>query len=132
MKTGNVLAKIKHDDTRNGDALFDMRVDTITDGMIPYYTKTLKKLPYENAKAIVNFVMALNTEINPSKNYRKTIVDLLCRLSKYDGKNFNDMTRQDILDFLDSYRKPDASDAPMEKKSMNSPDEIRTFEKGKP
>jgi hypothetical protein len=49
--------------------------------------------------------MALNTEINPSKNYRKSIVAVLCRLSKYNGKNFNDVTRQDILDFLDSYRK---------------------------
>ena len=110
MKTGNALAKSKNYDTQNQDALFDMRVDTITEGMIPYYTKTLKKLPYANAQAIVNFVMALNTEINPSKNYRKSIVAVLCRLSKHNGKNYNDMTRQDILDFLDSFRKPEASD----------------------
>jgi integrase len=110
MRTRNVLTKSKHDDTQNLDALFDMRVDIITEGMIPYYTKTLKKLPYENAQTIVNFLMALNTEINPSKNYRKSIVAVLCRLSKYNGKNYNDMTRQDILDFLDSYRKPEASD----------------------
>jgi septum formation topological specificity factor MinE len=63
MRTKNVLAKSKHDDTQNLDALFDMRVDIITEGMIPYYTKTLKKLPYANAQSIVNFVMALNTEI---------------------------------------------------------------------
>jgi hypothetical protein len=110
MRTGNVLAKSKSDGTQNQDALFDMRVDIITEGMIPYFAKTLKKLPYENAQTIVNFVMALNTEINPSKNYRTSIVDVLCRLSKHNRKNFNDMTRQDILDFLDSYRKPEASD----------------------
>jgi hypothetical protein len=110
MKTRNVLAKSKHDDTQNLDAVFDMRVDTVTEGMIPYYTKTLKKLPYENAQAIVNFVMALNTEINPSKNYRTSIVNVLCRLSNYKEKNFSDITRQDILEFLDSYRKPEASD----------------------
>jgi integrase/recombinase XerD len=110
MKSRNVSAKGKHDDIQNLDALFDMRVDTVTEGMIPYFTKTLKKLPYENAQTIVNFVMALNTEINPSKNYRTSIVNVLCRLSKYKGKNFNDKTRQDILDFLDSYRKPEASD----------------------
>jgi hypothetical protein len=110
MKSRNVSAKGKHDDIQNLDALFDMRVDTVTEGMIPYFTKTLKKLPYENAQTIVNFVMALNTEINPSKNYRTSIVNVLCHLSKYKGKNFNDMTRQDILDFLDSYRKPEASD----------------------
>jgi integrase/recombinase XerD len=110
MKTGNALAKSKNYDTQNQDALFDMRVDTITEGMIPYYTKTLKKLPYANAQAIVDFVMTLNTEINPSKNYRKSIIAVLCRLSKYNGKNYNDMTRQDILDFLDSFRKSEASD----------------------
>jgi hypothetical protein len=92
MKTGNALAKSKSYDTQNQDALFDMRVDTITEGMIPYYTKTLKKLPYANAQAIVNFVMALNTEINPSTNYRKSIVAVLCRLSKHNRKNYNDMT----------------------------------------
>jgi hypothetical protein len=41
--------------------------------MIPYFAKTLKKLPYVNAQAIVNFVMALNTEINPSRNYRTVV-----------------------------------------------------------
>ena len=45
-----------------------MRVDTITEGMIPYFAKTLKELQYENAQTIVNFVMALNTEINPSNS----------------------------------------------------------------
>jgi hypothetical protein len=78
--------------------------------MIPYFAKTLKKLPYENAQTIVNFVMALNTEINPSKNYRSAIVNVLCHLSKHKEKNFSEMTRQDILDFLDSYRKPEVSD----------------------
>jgi integrase len=110
MRTRNVLAKSKHDDTQNLDALFDIRVDNITEGMIPYFTKTIKKLPYANAQSIVNFVMSLNTEINPSKNYRASIVYVLCCLSKHSGKNFTDMTRQDILDFLDSYRKPEASD----------------------
>jgi integrase/recombinase XerD len=110
MRTRNVLTKSKHDDNQNSNALFDMRVDTITEGIIPYYAKTLRNLSYENAQTIVNFVMALNSEINPSKNYRKSIVDVFCRLSKHSGKNFNDMTRQDIIDFLDSYRKPEASD----------------------
>jgi hypothetical protein len=105
MKTRSIIAKTNHQ-----DALFDIRVDTVTEGMIPYFAKTLKKLPYENAQTIVNFVMALNTEINRSKNYRTSIVDVLCRLSKYNGKNFSDMTRQDILDFMDSYRKPEAPD----------------------
>jgi hypothetical protein len=89
MKTRNVWAKNKQQEYQNQDAIFDMRVDTITEGMIPYFAKTLKKLPYANAQAIVNFVMALNTEINPSRNYRTAIVNVLCRLSKHKEKNFN-------------------------------------------
>jgi hypothetical protein len=36
MKTRNALAKNKHDATQNQDALFDMRVDTITEGSLLY------------------------------------------------------------------------------------------------
>jgi hypothetical protein len=78
MKTRHALTKINQQENQNQDALFDMRVDTITEGMIPYFTKTIKKLSYENAQTIVSFVMALNTEINPSKNYRMAIVNVLC------------------------------------------------------
>ena len=63
MKTRNVWAKNKQQEYQNQDALFNMRVDTITEGMIPYFARTIKKLPYENAQIIVNFVMALNTEM---------------------------------------------------------------------
>lgn len=107
MKTRNVLKS-----KQNDDALFDMKVNNVTERMIPYFAKTLKELPYENSLTIVNFVMSLNTEINPSTNYRTTIIDVLCKLSKFHNneKNFKDMKRQDVLDFLDSYRKPEASD----------------------
>ena len=44
MKSRNVLAKCKHDDTQNQDALFDMRVDTITEGIILYFTGPQKAI----------------------------------------------------------------------------------------
>lgn len=80
--------------------------------MLPCYAKTLKELPYENALTIVNFVTALNTEINPSSSYRRDIINVLCRLSKFfdNEKKFENMTRQNILEFLDSYRKPESAD----------------------
>jgi hypothetical protein len=82
--------------------------------MIPYFAKTLKGLPYENSLTIINFVMSLNTEINPSTNYRTTIIDVLCKLSKFHAyaneRNLKNFNRQDVINFLDNYRKPEASD----------------------
>ena len=37
---------------QNRDAPFDMKVETITEGMIPYFVNIL---PYENAHTIVKF-----------------------------------------------------------------------------
>lgn len=98
LKTSNVLRT-----EQNNDALFDVKVNNVTEGMIPYFVKTLKGLPYEHSLTIVNFVMSLNTEINPSTNYRTTIIDVLCKLSKFhtnaEERNFKNLNRQDVVDF---------------------------------
>jgi hypothetical protein len=71
--------------------------------MIPYFAKTLKGLPYENSLTIINFVMSLNTEINPSTNYRTTIIDALCKLSKFHAyaneRNLKNLTGKTLLIF---------------------------------
>jgi integrase/recombinase XerD len=110
LKTSNIIRTKQNND----DALFDIKVNNVTEGMIPYFVKTLKGLPYENSLMIANFVMSLNTEINPSTNYRTTIIDTLCKLSKFhtdvNERSFQNFNRQDLVNFLDSYRKPEASD----------------------
>jgi len=45
MKTRNVITRSNQQDNQN--ALFDMRVNTITEGLHSYVAKTLKQLPYE-------------------------------------------------------------------------------------
>jgi hypothetical protein len=57
--------KVLRTEQNNDDALFYIRVNNVTEGMIPYFAKTLKGLPYENSLTIINFVMSLNTEITP-------------------------------------------------------------------
>jgi hypothetical protein len=79
LRTENILRT----EQNNDDALFDIKVNNVTEGMIPYFAKTLKELPYENALTIINFIMSLNTEINPSTNYRTTIIDVLCKLTRF-------------------------------------------------
>ena len=60
----------------------------------------------------------MKTEINPSNEYRKTTIQVLIQFLKFlpksDQKSFNLATREDILAFLDSLRKPESLD-PMHK-----------------
>jgi hypothetical protein len=52
--------------------------------------------------------MALKTEINLSTHYRRDIIDLLTKFGlRY---NFKDTTRDDVINFLDSFRKAEAVD----------------------
>lgn len=64
MEAQNILGNI------NESALFEIKVQNVTEGMLPCHAKTLKSLPYDNALSVVNLIMSLNTEINPSSNYR--------------------------------------------------------------
>lgn len=53
----------------------------------------------------------MRTEINPSVNYRRDSIKLLCKFSKYyNNDSFRYMSRENVLRFLDSFRKPDATD----------------------
>src|SRR4029453_7889998 len=51
------------------------------------------------------------TEVNLSDHYRKDLIKLLSRFSKYnDNTPFKDLTRANILGFLDSLRKTETKD----------------------
>jgi hypothetical protein len=54
----------------------------------------------------------LKSEINPSIHYRKDTIMLLCNISTFfkNDKLFKEITRDDFLSFLDSYRKTETAD----------------------
>lgn len=53
----------------------------------------------------------MRVEINLSDPYRRDMIDVLTNLSKYHNhKDFKDLTREDILSFLDSFRKSEVVD----------------------
>ena len=54
----------------------------------------------------------MKSEINPSDHYRNDVIILLCNLSTFfkNAKLFKEITREDFLSFLDSYRKPESID----------------------
>jgi hypothetical protein len=66
----------------------------------------------ENALTIAEYIMTLMTEINLSDHYREDLITVLSKLSSHPGNNksFKLMTRQDIIAFLNRFRKNDASD----------------------
>jgi hypothetical protein len=70
------------------------------------------KIPLkENTLTLASYIISLKSEINPSYNYRIGIIETISRLSIYSGGIlFKDMTKEQILDFLDNLRKPEASD----------------------
>jgi integrase len=54
---------------------------------------------------------AIRFEINPSDQYRKSIIETLSVFTKFtDNKSFKYITKGDILSFLESFRKTDAAD----------------------
>ena len=54
---------------------------------------------------------AIRFEINPSDQYRRSIIETLSVFAKFtDNKSFKDVTKDHIVSFLESYRKTDAAD----------------------
>jgi integrase/recombinase XerD len=60
---------------------------------------------------IADYISAVGTEVNPSDHYRRDLIQTLSLLSRHTGnKRFKQMTRSDIILFLENYRKTDAAD----------------------
>jgi hypothetical protein len=66
----------------------------------------------ENALTICDYVIAMKREVNPRLNYKRNTIQILSGLSRAVRirKKFIDMTRDDILCYLDNCRKPDNED----------------------
>ena len=76
-----------------------------------YCIDILKKQSNQNALTIADYLLALNTEINPSLTYKAHQIKTLAYLSLFcKQKPFIQMTRDDILAYLDSIRRPEESD----------------------
>jgi hypothetical protein len=97
----------------NSQLLFDRKVDQATAGLDSHYSESLKnKVSKENALAISNFILAMRSEINLSDNYRKLIITVLGKFSycHNNQKHFGEISRDNILSYLDNFRKPEVTD----------------------
>jgi len=70
------------------------------------------RLSDENALTVSNYIIAMKREVNPRLSYRKSTIQFIAELSKTIGitKKFIDMTRDDLLSYLDKCRKPENED----------------------
>jgi integrase len=75
------------------------------------YTKNLLLAAGYNTPDIIKYITAMKTEVNYSSKYGNGTVRMLCRFSKYyNNKPFKDISRDDIVKFLDSLRKTETQD----------------------
>jgi hypothetical protein len=95
--------------------LLDRRIEETAAGLPYSYAKQLYSISKDNAATIIDYIFAMKSEVNLSDNYRKNVIELLSRFSKYnDNKPFKDLIRTNIIRFLETYRKTEAQD-PMHK-----------------
>ena len=95
------------------DPLIDSKIARTTDGLSQGLTIQLKRLSAlspQNTQCILSFLDSLTIEINASSNHKMNYIGVLCRLSRFHNSLlFTDMTRDYIVSFLSSARKPEES-----------------------
>jgi hypothetical protein len=92
-----------------------IKIDAITRYQKPYISKMLNKLLLENPiniEIICNYIVAEQNEINIKESTKETKIKRIIHLSKFfdNKKSFYDMTKEDILDYLNNLRKPSSID----------------------
>jgi integrase len=99
----------------DNDPNFDRKLDLVTAGGRPFIKEhLLTRITRENCLIIIDYILALQTEVGPSERYRIDTIFKLKQLAEFHNnkpsKSFRDMSRQDIIDFLDRLRKPEQVD----------------------
>jgi hypothetical protein len=96
----------------NEDPNFEHRLDIAVAGAQPFVKDhLLTKITRANTAIIVAYILAFQTEVSPRQSYRiETILKLKQLAEFHNPKSLRDMTREDVIDFLDRLRKPETLD----------------------
>ena len=97
---------IVNHEIENNDPNFDRKLDLITAGAKPFIKKhILTKITRANCVIIIDYILAFQIEVNPAQKYRIDTISMLKRLAEFHNpKSFREMTRQDIIEYLDHSR----------------------------
>jgi hypothetical protein len=91
--------------------ILSRKIDDITAGLTPEFSRALYRIAEENAFTVGDYILTMRTEINLSDHYRIDLIRFLCTFSIFNkNKQFKAITREDIISFLDSFRKSETSD----------------------
>ncbi|HXX98342.1 MAG TPA: tyrosine-type recombinase/integrase [Candidatus Bathyarchaeia archaeon] len=87
------------------------RINDATKSLISSYSTRLALCDIKYVSVICDYISALRSEIKLSNGYRRNILNTLIALSRV-GKNkkFEDFTRQDVIIYLNQFRKEDSED----------------------
>jgi integrase len=101
----------------NDDSLLEKKITIATEGfttskLCESILRDRNRLSKENALTVSEYIIAMKREVNPRLSYKKLTMQIMAELSKTVGigKKYIDMTRDDILCYLDKGRKPDNED----------------------
>src|SRR5918994_3868317 len=88
---------------------FDRNLEIVTAGLTKEHSKLLEKIPRKDALTVMDYMISLNAEVNPSVNYRKDIIKCLTRFCRYKNSFYSkertslkQSDRKGVLAFLDS------------------------------
>ncbi|MGB7679997.1 MAG: hypothetical protein WBL49_14405, partial [Nitrososphaeraceae archaeon] len=65
--------------------LLDRKIDEAAAGLTAAIAKQLHSIGEDNAATIVKYVGAIKSEVNPADHYRRDMIVILCRFSKYNN-----------------------------------------------
>ena len=89
----------------------DKALEVATVGLNLQFVRLIKEQSKQNALTISKYLLAMNSEINPSVSHKESQLKTLCYLSDFHNqKVFSNMRREDILMYLDTHRRPEESD----------------------
>jgi hypothetical protein len=76
--------------------LLDRKIEEITAGLPTHCAKQLHSISEVNSVIIVEYIVAMKSEVNLSDHYRRDVIVTLYRFSKFSNdKPFKDSTRSD-------------------------------------
>jgi integrase/recombinase XerD len=95
----------------NNSPLLERKIEEIGAGLPASYSLHLRSAGQNNVKVIINYIVAMKSEVNLSDHYRRDLIEVLSKFSKYNNnKCFKDLTRSDVIAFLDTYRRTETQD----------------------
>jgi hypothetical protein len=90
--------------------MFERKIKLVTEGLFDRYF--YQNYNQNKCSCYCRLYHVFKHRINPTANHRMAAIEALRMVSRhhYIDKSFKDMTREDVISFLDSVHKPEASD----------------------